>query len=373
MKRRISLWFLLSFALLASLVGCSVDEASYSNVQLIDETGTPYGVQHIDNKPRVSAMPYLFDIAEGNIANHTLIDKFGRNTAIGGSLEEIWESAILYPYLSTSEVLQVSSNDVDDQGNVLSSGVLTSGSSTVVTDLGATFQTDTVAAGDIFLNDTMITALGRPDSVAHGIIKSVDSETQLTLEIATEISSTVGDVYRVVEANDTGAAVIQIGGQDGNYIEIAEYVILATGASVATVKSYLRVYRVIVRLGGASFSNEGIISIKDNADVVTLAVISATFGQTMMALWTVPAGMTLYVTNYYASEVNAKTTLFVLMVRPFGEKWQIKHSVEIKNSKFQHFFDTPRAFVEKTDIAVFAATTGAGGEGSAGFGGWYEE
>jgi hypothetical protein len=46
-------------------------------VQFIDENGSPYGIKQINNKPRFSSMPYLYDIVGGNITNHTPFSKLG--------------------------------------------------------------------------------------------------------------------------------------------------------------------------------------------------------------------------------------------------------------------------------------------------------
>jgi hypothetical protein len=43
----------------------------------VNELGVPYGVKHINNKPRVSSMPYLYDIAEGNVTDHVPFAKLG--------------------------------------------------------------------------------------------------------------------------------------------------------------------------------------------------------------------------------------------------------------------------------------------------------
>ena len=58
-------------------------------MRLIDESGYAYGIRKIDNKPRVSAMPYTYDIAEGNISDHYAWAKIGFNAAIGVTEEEM--------------------------------------------------------------------------------------------------------------------------------------------------------------------------------------------------------------------------------------------------------------------------------------------
>ena len=66
--------------------------------KFVDENGTPYGVSHANNKPRVSSMPYLFDIAEGNVPNHYGLNKFGHSDDADAN-EEIWDGEAVYEYL----------------------------------------------------------------------------------------------------------------------------------------------------------------------------------------------------------------------------------------------------------------------------------
>jgi hypothetical protein len=85
---------------------------------LVDENGVLYGVKHIDNKPRVSSVPYLYDIAKGSVANHTPVNKFGHNSGVGASLEPIWDFSATYDYLAddTFATMYISSDNSADQG-----------------------------------------------------------------------------------------------------------------------------------------------------------------------------------------------------------------------------------------------------------------
>ena len=49
----------------------------FSSIKFKDENGVPYGIKHINNKPRVSSMPYLYDISEGNVPVHEAWSKIG--------------------------------------------------------------------------------------------------------------------------------------------------------------------------------------------------------------------------------------------------------------------------------------------------------
>jgi hypothetical protein len=58
----------------------ATDDAA--GIKLIDELGNVYGIRNVDNKPRVSSMPYTYDIAEGNVANHAPWSKIVFHAAI---------------------------------------------------------------------------------------------------------------------------------------------------------------------------------------------------------------------------------------------------------------------------------------------------
>jgi hypothetical protein len=85
------------------------------SMRLIDEVGTPYGVKNVGGKPRVSSMPYLYDIAEGNVAAHTAFAKLGYNADVGATEEDIWTQGGSYPWIAAPGVaLEVVSDSAAD-------------------------------------------------------------------------------------------------------------------------------------------------------------------------------------------------------------------------------------------------------------------
>lgn len=92
----------------------AIDPNGNLAAMFVDETGTAYGVKHIDNKPRVSALDYLYDIAEGNVSNHLVLNTFGHNATVGTSWETVWSPSSVYPYMSTADQIEVLSNDLND-------------------------------------------------------------------------------------------------------------------------------------------------------------------------------------------------------------------------------------------------------------------
>jgi hypothetical protein len=89
-----------------------------ANSQFVDESGAAYGIRHIDNKPRVSSVPYTYDIAKGNISNHTHVNKFGHNSTVAASpAEPIWDYSAAYDYLADDAfaTMYISSDAAADQ------------------------------------------------------------------------------------------------------------------------------------------------------------------------------------------------------------------------------------------------------------------
>lgn len=93
-----------------------------SGVQLQDELGVAYGVKHVDNKPRVSSMPYLYDIAEGNVPDHYKFRNFGERLAVAvvATGVDVWggvANVIPRPVAAGEQLVAVSTSALDDSGN----------------------------------------------------------------------------------------------------------------------------------------------------------------------------------------------------------------------------------------------------------------
>lgn len=77
-----------------------------------------YGGKFVDGKQRVSSMPYMYDIAEGNVTNHTPFSKLGYNGDVGATEEDIWTTGGVYPWIAAGgialEVVSTSTADTID-------------------------------------------------------------------------------------------------------------------------------------------------------------------------------------------------------------------------------------------------------------------
>ena len=175
-------------------------------------------------------------------------------------------------------------------------------------------------------------------------------------------------------ANDTsagtGARTVELFGLDGDYNEINEVVTLNGQTAVNSTQSYLRINRMIVRSAGSGGYNAGVIYA--GTGTVTTGVpanIYATINgdgtnQTLMALWTVPAGYTGYLMQYDVSNGTTSNTPAVckltLVARPYGEVFQSKDVKSLTTGMhIENTLIVPVKFTEKTDIEVRAVSSSA--------------
>ena len=94
---------------------------------LFDEGGDP--IKTVDGKLRVSSMPYLYDIAEGNVPDHDYFRGFGERVAVAvvATGVDIWRgvaNAIPIP-AAAGEQLEVISTSGNDDGAPVGTGVRT--------------------------------------------------------------------------------------------------------------------------------------------------------------------------------------------------------------------------------------------------------
>jgi hypothetical protein len=174
----------------------------------------------------------------------------------------------------------------------------------------------------------------------------------------------------------TGARTVTLEGLDDNYDALSTTVTMNGTASVETVgATFLRIFRAYVATAGSGEVNDGLISIKDNADTVTLAQIAADKGQSQMALWTVPADHELFVTQINASESankKVRVRLFSCDRSVANQSWRLKEEMVVNLSDTSRRFEVPLKFTEKTDIEMRGEATTTGGDVNAGFQGYYE-
>ena len=185
-----------------------------------------------------------------------------------------------------------------------------------------------------------------------------------TASVMTVSSSSTADT-----SAGTGARTVTVVGLDADYNEISETVTLNGQTAVNTTKSYLRVNRMIVRSAGSGGANAGVIytgtgTVTSGVPANVYASINGVNGsnQSLMALWTVPAGYTAYMLQYDVSNGTTSNTpavcKLILAVRPYGEVFQSKDVKSLTTGMHvEETFSVPQKITEKSDIEVRAISS----------------
>lgn len=169
----------------------------------------------------------------------------------------------------------------------------------------------------------------------------------------------------------TGARTVQLYGLDADYNEINELVTLNGQTAVNTTQSFLRINRMVVRSAGSGGVNAGVIyagtgTVTTGVPANVYASVNGVTGsnQSLMALWTVPAGYTAYLFQYDVSNGTSSQTpavcKLILAVRPYGEVFQSKDVKSLTTGMHvEETFAFPQKITEKSDIEVRAISSSA--------------
>lgn len=147
-------------------------------------------------------------------------------------------------------------------------------------------------------------------------------------------------------ANDNGETV-EVQGLDDNYNAVTETITVGSGQSTAT---YSRVFRARM----VSDTNSGRITINQGGSLA--AEIVAELGQTLMAVYTIPAGKTGYLLTFHGGSDKAGTNasmIYRIFARTFGEAFNIKGQFSVSGGGSVDIeYPVPLKFTEKTDIKI---------------------
>ena len=219
-----------------------------------------------------------------------------------------------------------------------------------------------------------IEKFGRNDTMSGNMETIWDGSNLYTyLSSASSVYITSSDAADATSG--TGARTIEVQGLDASYNVITEDVTVDDGASTAT---FIRVFRARTKTTGSGGQAAGVISIRSAASGAgtLLAQIQkvgtgggASLGQTFMALYTVPAGKTAYITQWIvgAGAQNADTTA-LLVARTFGDGgFNSKDIIISAGQQFAKDYKIPLQFTEKTDIEVRGFSSSSGNDCSSTF------
>ena len=160
-----------------------------------------------------------------------------------------------------------------------------------------------------------------------------------------------------IERNDVAddGHTVTVVGLDSNYNVVSEDIVI-DGTDTVGSQLFKRVYRAFCTAGGAT--NTGNIDIEAGAaGGTTVARITAGKGQTLMSVYTVPAGYTAYLTQGVCTIQSGGDATGDMFIRYFGQDtFRAGHSFEVVGTggPYNYQFSVPIAITEKSDIDVRA-------------------
>ena len=141
---------------------------------------------------------------------------------------------------------------------------------------------------------------------------------------------------------------VTIQGLDASYNELSETVTLDASGTATTTGSFLRVNRAFVASGTASAGN---ITIANGG--TTYAYVSTLHQQTLMAIWTVPAGYTGYLfqvdTTAFTVQ-NNKVATIRMITRELNGVFRTQQKFDLFQASYHQDIVCPQPILEKTDI-----------------------
>jgi len=166
----------------------------------------------------------------------------------------------------------------------------------------------------------------------------------------------------------TGAHKIIIYYLDGKYIEKSTEVTLnGTGVVATSATDMFRINGVRVIEAGTGGCAAGAISVRHLADTPIYTQIAIGNTRARTAVYTVPAGKTLYVTSIFFSSTSSagKNTIFTTRTNmndrtgKLGSIFYPFHELGVEDGSITKTLEIPTRLPEKTDIVIVGKGTGA--------------
>ena len=162
---------------------------------------------------------------------------------------------------------------------------------------------------------------------------------------ATATSSNTG-------ADDNGTVTIY--GLDSNY-DLAEETLTIGGSAGST--SFIRVFRAIMKTAPTGNANVGTITITVSS--TTVAQIQPTYGQTLMAVYTVPRNYQAYLVQLDVGSSKDLENEIVFRIKQIdnGNTWNTRSFITTRGGFTEKNYHVPEIIVGKTDIEMRAKSS----------------
>ena len=283
----------------------------FSYVGLKDETGAAYGVKHINYKPRVSAMPYTYDIAEKNVTGHTAWSKIGFHAAVTTEQDVRPYAAVTagigWPYTFptaelTMTIVSDSAKDCKRAITAFADSANHAGVNTLVTCAahGLADGDSVIIAGTTSYNGTWV--------IQHTVVGAFEI---VKAFVANDATGTV---------RGPGANTVTVYYLDDGFVEKSATVTLLGTTAVNIATDMYRVNNVRVSTAGTGGAPVGTLVVASGGQ--QYGGISAGKTRARQMIYTVPILKSLFITDIYfsvASMATGKYARFTLVAN-YDEK-----------------------------------------------------
>lgn len=228
---------------------------------------------------------------------------------------------------------------------------------------------------------------GESTNVDSGVSTDVWDRANATHDQPVWVAPTAARIHDIVStsaADDgdpvgTGAHTVQIYGLDSSWNLQNESITLNGVGNVPTANTYIRIFRIEVTAAGSGLTNAGYITATAQTDTTVTAQVNPGQGQSQMAIYTVPNGYTVFLTNLWANlnkaggaNNNCEIDLHIRVGADVATALFLHrhHTGLITNSDSftQHQFYPHLPILEKSDIKIVATGGDNNLDVSAGFG-----
>jgi len=166
-------------------------------------------------------------------------------------------------------------------------------------------------------------------------------------------SLNTAQVLYAISTSTSDTEEITIEGLDTNYNKITEVITLNGTTAVTTTNQFKRVYRMIYN---HTAENVGTITLRTGSGTGTVvSQIDIGYSQTLMAIYTVPAGYTAYLLQLGASVNKNEDVQIAMYQREFNQAFKILHLTELYEGTYSMNFPLPIKIEQKTDLEIRAS------------------
>jgi len=219
---------------------------------------------------------------------------------------------------------------------------------------------------------TSLNQYGRNPSCAAGAEEEIWNGSEVYSWPATALMTKLS---QTTDQEALRGETVHIHGLDGNWDLVEQDVVLNGTLTTTPVVLATPLIRVFFAEVNADTLADSTIRLHNDAENVDYLVMPVGNNTTALGWYTVPAGKTAYMTNYWAHHNPATGATFtsnLIRLRAVdnanGYASKVVHQRGVpEDSGFRHPFTPYRKFTEKTDLYLTSAPVGAAADVSAGF------